>query len=202
MNSDAKRAVCVHVKSCFLPELRSNCNPYLKLANTRSPPDHLENRLQEFSRVSDNKCKQRGFALLIKGKLNLSKEMFSPKGRAQTAKQHTTNPPHSSYVPLIQKDPFSAILAESKSIFSHFSFSCLQSRVHTLTATDEQSEETEDGPNHFQQVLMDSGQCSKWVERTLDAGSPSPRVSVAGAHELAHYSLAHCLPQTGSVEEL
>lgn len=125
--------------------------------------------------------------------------MFSPKGRAQTAKQHTTNPPHSSYVPLIQIDPFSE---ETKSIFSHFSFSCSQSCVHTLAATDEQSEETEDGPNHFQQVLMDSGQCSKWVERTLDAGSPSPRVSVAGAHELAHYSLAHCLPQKGSVEEL
>lgn len=119
--------------------------------------------------------------------------MFSSKRRAQTAKQHTTNPPHSSYVPLILIDPFSAM---SKSIFSHFS----QSRVHTLTATDEQSEETEDGPDHFEQV--DSGQCSKWVERTLDAGSPSPRVSVAGAHELTHYSLAHCLPQTGSVEEL
>ncbi len=114
--------------------------------------------------------------------------MFSPKRRAQTAKQHTTNPPHSSYVPLILIDPFSAM---SKSIFSHFS----QSRVHTLTATDEQSEETEDGPDHFEQVLMDSGQCSKWVERTLDAGrwfSLSARVSRwrARAHSLLTRSLS------------
>lgn len=118
--------------------------------------------------------------------------MFSPKGRAQTAKQHTTNPPR-SYVPLIQIDPFSAILPESKSIFSHFSFSCSRSRINTLTATDEQSEETEDGPNHFERVLMDSGQCAKWVERTLDAGCLcSPRVSVVGARSLTVCSDGIC----------